>query len=167
MYRNTRTGAPLTLSRDKDGIRAQRYGPLVAMSGTRAVTASGTTWEFDGRGGAQMTDPFRTVDKFERVPPAKPAVADLKTLAGVYASDEAEATLTVDVEGDSLVVKRRPDTTLKLTPVYADAFSAPQLGFVIFRRNAGGRVTELSVVQDRVWDLRFARQTAALKSVSQ
>ena len=54
--------------------------------------------------------------------------------------------------------------TLALQPLH---FKQEQLGFVIFRRNAGGRVTELSVVQDRVWDLRFARQTAALKSVSQ
>ena len=64
------------------------------------------------------------------------------------------------------MIKRRPDTVLKLTPVYADAFEAPQLGLVIFRRD-GGRVTGLSVSQDRVWDLRFVRENAAGRSTSQ
>jgi hypothetical protein len=56
------------------------------------------------------------------------------------------------------VIRRRPDATFKLTPVYADAFDVPRLGLVIFRREAG-RVTALSVVEDRVWDLRFSRST--------
>jgi len=45
-----------------------------------------------------------------------------------------------------------------LKPLYADAFEAPQLGTVIFRRDAAGQVTALSVSQDRVWDLRFLRR---------
>jgi CubicO group peptidase (beta-lactamase class C family) len=166
VYRNTETGMSLELSRDQDGLRAQRYGRLVSASGSRAVAASGATWEFDGRGGARVTDPFGTIDVLERVAPARPTVDELKQLAGTYSSDEAETVLTIAVDGDSLIAKRRPDTTLKLTPVYADAFSAPQLGLVIFRRDASRRVTELSVVQDRVWDLRFARQQPA-RSVSQ
>ena len=74
-------------------------------------------------------------------------------------SDEAEATLVAAIDGESLVLKRRPDTTITLTPVYADGFDAPRLGLVIFRRDASGRVTALGVNQDRVWDLRFVRQT--------
>ena len=91
----------------------------------------------------------------------------LAELAGDYASDEAETTLTVAVEDGSLVVKRRPDTKLALTPIYADVFRSNDLGLVMFRRNAAGRATELSVVQDRVWDLRFVRQPASVKSSSQ
>jgi hypothetical protein len=44
-----------------------------------------------------------------------------------------------------------------LSPLYADAFEAPQLGTVIFRRD-GQRITGLSVSEDRVWDLRFERK---------
>jgi hypothetical protein len=65
--------------------------------------------------------------------------------------------MTAVVENGALVLKRRPDVTIKLTPVYEDAFTAGQLGTVIFRRDATGRVTELHVVQDRVWDLRFSK----------
>ena len=156
----------MQLSRDKDSVRAQRYGLLIPTSGSKAVTAGGATWEFDGRGGARVTDSFGTVDTFERVPAATPTADNLKALAGTYSNDEAETVLTIAVDGDALVVRRRPDTTLTLTPVYADAFSAPQLGLVIFRRDGSRRVTELSVVQDRVWDLRFVRQPPA-RGVSQ
>ena len=178
LYRHTTTGVPLTISRGGDGLRVERgqadgLNPnagqtLVAMSASRFVTATGQTWEFDhsGRGGARMTDRFGTVDAYERVPPAKPSADQLNDLAGTYVSDEAETTLTVAMSADWLVIKRRPDTTLKLTPIYADAFTAPQLGLVIFRRDAarGGRVTALSIVQERVWDLRFAKQSSAMKS---
>jgi hypothetical protein len=146
-----------------DGLNPNAGQPLVAMSASRFVTALRQTWEFDGRGGARMTDPFGRVDAYEKVPSAKPALDQLTELAGTYVSDEAETTLTAAVDGDVLVIKRRPDVTLRMTPVYADAFAAPQLGLVIFRRS-GGRVTALSVVQDRVWDLRFARQMAPVKS---
>jgi hypothetical protein len=58
----------------------------------------------------------------------------------------------------NLVLKRRPDTTLALTPLYSDAFEAPQLGTVICRRDAAQRITALSVSEDRVWNLRFERK---------
>ena len=72
--------------------------------------------------------------------------------------DEAETVLHASVENGRLVLKRRPDTSLALEPLYADAFLAPQLGTVIFRRDANGRITALSVSEDRVWDLRFERR---------
>ena len=167
LYRNATTGVPLTIARDgdvlrvergqPDGLNPQRGQPLVATSASSFVTAMGQKWQLAGRT-LRMTDPFGTVDTYERVTSAKPSIAQLNELAGTYASDEAETTLTVAVNGDALVIRRRPDTTLKLTPVYADAFTAPQLGLVIFRRDAG-HVTALGVVEDRVWDMRFARQS--------
>ena len=72
-------------------------------------------------------------------------------------SDEADTTFKAVVEAGSLVLKRSPDTTMKLTPAYADVFTTPALGGVIFRRAADGNVTALSVTQDRVWDLRFRK----------
>jgi hypothetical protein len=83
-----------------------------------------------------------------------PSAAELTELTGTYVSDEAELTLTVSIENGGLVLKRRPDTTLRLTPLYKDAFTG-SIGTVIFRR---GRTLELSVVQGRVWDLRFTRR---------
>jgi hypothetical protein len=94
---------------------------------------------------------------FEPVPKAAPTAAALASLVGTYTSDEAETTLTVSVANGALTIRRRPDAVFTLAPLYADAFRAPQLGTIVFRRDAAGRVHALSVVEDRVWDLRFAR----------
>jgi CubicO group peptidase (beta-lactamase class C family) len=168
LYRNGGTGVPLTIARvgdalrvergQSDGLNPQRGQSLIATAASRFMTASGQHWEFDGRGGVRAVDALGTVELYERVAPARPTIDQLRELAGTYVSDEAETALIVAQSGESLVIKRRPDATLKLTPVYADAFAVPQLGLVIFHRD-GGRVVGLSVSQDRVWDLRFARQS--------
>lgn len=93
---------------------------------------------------------------FDRVEPAHPIAADLASFAGEYASDEAEMVLRVAVEDGKLVIHRRPDAKIPLTPTYADAFEG-ELGGIRFLRGPKGVVTEMSVSQDRVWDLRFQR----------
>ena len=175
LYRNRTTGAPVTITRAGDALRLergqadgsnpQRGQALVAEAASRFISANGQQWDFDGRGGARVVDALGTVDEFERVAPVQPTADQLRDLTGTYVSDEAEATLTVAVSGGSLVIQRRPDTTLRLTPIYADTFAAPPLGLVTFRRDSR-RVTALSVSQDRVWDLRFSRQNQNGKTTS-
>lgn len=155
LYRHAVTGEPMTIARGEAGLRVQQGPALLATGPSRFVTAAGDTVEV-GEGTARMTDRYGTADSYVRVPPFTPTPADLAPFAGVYLSDEAEVSLEAVVDGQTLVLKRRPDTALRLTPVYADAFSSP-LGTVIFRRE-GTRVNGLSVVQDRVWDLRFNRR---------
>jgi CubicO group peptidase (beta-lactamase class C family) len=89
-------------------------------------------------------------------PPAfRASPEDLKSYAGRYVSDEAETEITIVQDGDGLVLKQRPAFTLPMRPVAKDTFAVPRIGTVTFRRDASGRVDELSVRQDRVWDLRF------------
>jgi hypothetical protein len=170
LYLGDRAGAPAAaqvrevpreLPRN-DGFMYRHTGTGVVLTEARAGATvipgiSGSTWSADGDGRIRVTDPYGTVETYERVPAVKPLGPELNELAGTYASDEAETTLVARVEEGSLVLKRRPGSTIKLTPVYRDAFNAPGLGFVIFRRDGSGRVTALSVNQDRVWDLRFTR----------
>jgi CubicO group peptidase (beta-lactamase class C family) len=158
LYRNTVTGLPVTVEATEGSLRLLPNTTLVLTSGAQFIAPSRTTWTFDGRGGVRSVDPFGRVDTFERVPPARPTSEDLRAFEGTYDSDEAETTLTAKVEADALVITRRPDTRLTLTPIYADAFRAQALGTLIFRRDGTGRVTALSVIQDRVWDLRFTRR---------
>lgn len=151
LYRSTLTGLALTVSREKDTLR-------------------GRTWAFDGRGGAIATDEYGTTETYERVTPWSPAPQDLEAFAGTYVSDDAETVITAVVEAGTLRLKRRPDTTITLAPTYADAFGATQrfsvaqLGTVIFRRDGSGRPSEFSVVQDRVWDMRFSRAKLKTKN---
>jgi len=157
LYRSRQPMGMATVVYDQKGLRVQDVAFLIPASATRFVTSDGYTYKFDGRGQMHTTDEFGTVVVYDRVDPANPSVDQLKELAGRYFSDEVETTLNVVVQGDRLVIQRRPDLTTPLTPVYADAFSGA-LGWVIFRRNASGRVVALSISQPRMWDLPFTRQ---------
>jgi CubicO group peptidase (beta-lactamase class C family) len=91
----------------------------------------------------------------ERDPAYAPDAAALAEFTGVYASEEAETTVTVEVRGGALAVLRRPDDMILLRPHSRDRFQARGgLGLVTFHRDAG-RVVALGVTQDRVWDLRL------------
>ncbi len=90
----------------------------------------------------------------------RPSRVDLAAYAGTYDSDEVETRLVVEVEGDALVVSRRPDARITLRPDARDSFDAPGLGRVTFHRR-GDRIVELGVTEDRVWDLRFTRRPDA------
>lgn len=96
-------------------------------------------------------------------PPAppfpRPTAAQLAALTGTFVSDEAETVLTAVVLDDGvLALKRRPDTVIRLAATAPDVFQAPAIGTITFRRDASGKVTALSVKQDRVFDLVFTRR---------
>jgi CubicO group peptidase (beta-lactamase class C family) len=91
---------------------------------------------------------------------AAPTPANLTAYTGEFYSPDAETTLTVVVEQGRLIALRRPASRIPLVPsaTGADTFSAGGgLGTVRFIRDDGGRVTQLSVQQARVYDLRFDR----------
>jgi CubicO group peptidase (beta-lactamase class C family) len=126
--------------------------PLPALPAANAPRVDITP---DGR--LTVTDQFGSVDRYTKIGPADLAARPLTDYAGTYASDEAEVVMSVAVERDALVLRRRPDTVLSLIPVYADAFRAP-LGFIRFTRDGAGRVTGFTISQDRVWLLPLKRQ---------
>ena len=66
-------------------------------------------------------------------------------MAGEYRNDEAETTLRVAAEADTLVIYRRPN-----------GFNST-LGSVRFIRSVDGKITELRIGEQRVWDIRFQR----------
>ncbi len=149
-WANDTNGLAVTISQGRDGLLLGRT-PLFAQSAMKFVTAGGETLELDARGFRQ-TDMYGTVDEYAKAPAATYTDEQLNALAGTYVSDEAETVLTAVVENHALVLKRRPGVTIALTPTYANAFTADHgLGTVIFDRDG------LRVVQDRVWNLRFAR----------
>lgn len=104
----------------------------------------GTNWSYTNTG-YNLSEAFR------------PEAAHLAAYAGRYVSDEAETEFIVAREGSELMLKQRPDVVRRLRAVEKDVFAVPVVGTVTFRRDAEGRVTALSVRQDRVWDLRFSR----------
>jgi CubicO group peptidase (beta-lactamase class C family) len=81
---------------------------------------------------------------------------DLESYVGRYESDEAEVTYEVALEGETLAVKRRPDTVIRLRATAKDEFDGGQ-GRFVFVRDASGAVKEMSYRGSRVFDMRFGR----------
>jgi CubicO group peptidase (beta-lactamase class C family)/lysophospholipase L1-like esterase len=160
LYRNADRGDVVRIEREGDGLRLGGDSPLFALSTMRLTDGEGMTLEFDGAGGAVMDEGAGAPVLLERVSAAQPTLTELEALTGRYVSDEAETAFTVRVREGALELAQRPATVYRLTPLYADAFDSA-LGTIVFRRDAGGAVTAFSVVQDRVWDLRFRRESAA------
>ena len=150
------TGVPTTIVKDIDGLRLGRTTRLFAISPMAVSTAEHERWELDAYG-VRYTDPFGRLEELRKEGTID-TIKDPGVYAGTYVSDDAETTLTAAVIDGRLVLKRRPDTIIALTRLYPGAFSADHgLGTVIFHWDASGRPSELSVVQDRVWDMRFAK----------
>ncbi len=163
-FRDTRTGQFMELTADGASLRLGGPGgmSLAAMSETEFASPAGVSIVFDGpagsgaRPGATMDTPVADDVRIEPVDGFEPTAADLAAYAGAYHSDEAEVTYWVEVEDGGLVLKDRYGDGQSLAPVYRDAFRRGGSTF-IFRRDDTGRITEASLSQGRVWDLRFER----------
>lgn len=94
----------------------------------------------------------------ERIAESNPSGAALSRYAGIYDSDEIDATYTVALEGGELVLHRRRAEPATLVPTYADAFAADGLLFTFQRR--GGSVVGMTVDAGRTRGLEFARRAA-------
>jgi CubicO group peptidase (beta-lactamase class C family) len=156
MYRRVTVGEPLTIVATKDGLELEGGAELEPQAAGGFVGAGGRTFTFGAGGRLEMKDAFGRTDLFERLSADDLRARPLGDYAGTYGSDEAEVTMAAAVDGDTLVLQRRPDSVIRLTPVYADAFRG-SIGFVTFHRNSAGRVEGFSITQDRVWDLRFKK----------
>jgi hypothetical protein len=104
--------------------------------------------------GGRLRENGMLLEKVERV---TPGAAELQAYAGDYSSDDARATLRFAVQGERLMMQNRPGAWLPLVPTYRDAFNS-NIGVVRFLRDASSKVVEMSVTQDRVWDLRFRKR---------
>ena len=162
LYRSVRDHETLSVGVKDGQLQLDRRGVLKPVSANVfTVGDDGPRAEFDNDVSGKVTRLrlATEVDEgnyYERVDRANPSRAELQGMVGEYASDEAEVTLKVALEQDQLVIHRRPDTKIPLTPTYKDGFSS-SLGSVRFMRDSAGRVTELSIGQQRVWDMRFRR----------
>jgi CubicO group peptidase (beta-lactamase class C family) len=162
LYRSVRDHTVLSVDVKDGHLELDRRGALKPVS-AKSFQASGeesplVEFDTDAAGKARMRlltegDEGNYYEKVERVNPSR---SELESMTGDYVSDEAEVTLTVSLEQNGLVIHRRPDAKMPLTPTYRDGFSS-SLGSVRFIRDAGGHVTEMSIGEQRVWDLRLRR----------
>lgn len=95
---------------------------------------------------------------FDRMEAWTPNATALREFVGEYRTAEAPATWRTATSGDTLLVLGPGRRRIALRPAYKDAFTAPGLGSVVFRRDARGRVAAMSLLMGRVRDMRLARQ---------
>jgi hypothetical protein len=101
---------------------------------------------------------------YTRVAIASPTRAELGAMVGDYRSEEAQVTLKLSLEESGLVIHAYPDSftskpSYHLIPTYEGAFDSSGVS-VRFFHDASGNVTEMSIGENRVWDLRFKRLRA-------
>ncbi|HEX2077742.1 MAG TPA: serine hydrolase domain-containing protein [Longimicrobium sp.] len=160
LYRSTRTGEPMSLVMAEGRLTHGGGQPLVPIApGVFRRGESETRIEMLNATPAlaRVVYPDGDTVVFEAVPAWEPTPAQLAELTGEYQGHEAEATFTVAVEENRLVLRRRPDTVLPLAPAYQDAFTTPEGWLVRFSRFREGRGRALTISVERVRDLFFAR----------
>ena len=162
LYRSVRDHETISVEVKDDHLELDRRGTLKPVSSnvfTLGQNGPRAEFEADASGKIVRLRVATEVDEgnfYEKVERANPSRSDLEAMAGEYTNDEAETTLTVTLEPGGLVIHRRPDTMIGLTPTYKDGFSS-SLGSIRFIRGSDGRVTELSIGEQRVWDMRFKK----------
>ena len=161
LYRSVRSNRTISIA-PKDGHLELdgrvRLKPVSEKSFSSEADGSAVEFDTAAAGKAVRLRVVTDVDEdaYERAERADPSRADLEVLTGEYASDEAEVTLKVALERARLVIRRRPDSVISLTPTFRDGFNS-SLGSVRFIRDSHGRVVEMSIGQERVWDIRLRR----------
>jgi hypothetical protein len=158
LYRNTQTGIPMRLVTTESGVRIDR-GPALIAEAAAAFQLGDVRFELMASGNLRVVEPNGRTVVYARMSPVTPTIGQLVDLRGTYVSDEAESAFVVGTNGAQLEIRRRPDTVLPLTPLWEDAFSNAAPGTVVFRRDDRQRVTALSVITERVWDLRFQKES--------
>ncbi len=171
LYRDRATGGPLTLVADSVGLRIAGWTALVPVGPPAAGRFRSPGGDVEAvfepappgqRAPARLVELDRagdtaTVAVYLPAAPVRPSPAALAAYAGAYAGSDVDATYTVAADSAGLVLRRPPDTVVRLAPTYADVFDARGLGLVRFTRDAAGAVVGLRLTLGRARDLAFAR----------
>jgi CubicO group peptidase (beta-lactamase class C family) len=157
LYVNEQSGRPMPLVEDDQGLKVAGGARLTPLSADRARYGA-DQMAFQGRA-AFMLETFEgNRYLFRRTPLWQPSTARLGSYVGRYYSPEIGVTWRVTFEGGGLVMRLedRPQTVIRMSPLYQDAFNLN--GFLArFRRDATGEITAMSLGSNRVRDLRLKK----------
>ncbi|HYP27799.1 MAG TPA: serine hydrolase domain-containing protein [Blastocatellia bacterium] len=93
----------------------------------------------------------------ERVEPASYTSEQMAQFAGTYYSEEIDATYTISLQGDKLVLRRKNVDDAPLQLLFADTFSSVGSGALSFTRDKQNHISGFLVNTGRVRNLRFNR----------
>ena len=153
-YRRLRDNT-VTHVRAVDGKLIFGSTPLSSAAANQFVSASGVAYHFGDR--LRVVAPTGEV-LYERVEPASPQAAELAAFAGIYESRETRSALTFSVDPGGLRYAIGVQKGHLLKPTFRDTFENESGAAFHFVRDTAGKVTAVSIGEDRVWDLRFERR---------
>jgi CubicO group peptidase (beta-lactamase class C family) len=94
----------------------------------------------------------------ERVEPASYTSEQLAQFAGTYYSEEIDATYTISLQANKLVLRRKNVDEAPLQLLFADTFSSVGSGTLSFTRNNQNQISGFLVSTGRVRKLRFNKK---------
>jgi hypothetical protein len=100
-------------------------------------------------------------ETFVRVQPAALSAERRAAYAGRYVAPEAEAAMTIAVDGEELMARQGPDWSGRLIAADPDVFTIPGTGTFAFDRARGGAITGFRFFSGRLRGLRFEREESA------
>ena len=143
-------------------------GPMLQRQPEGHFTAGTRDFRFDNASSsAEFERSHFLYNDFQyiKMPDFAPTQEQLAEYAGTYTSEESEAVLTLSIRDGVLNLGRGLGRQSQLTPVYQDAFidspSPEGQGrnpmTILFRRNETGRVEEMDLITERVWQLTYIK----------
>ncbi len=162
VYRDSTSDQTVTFRVANGGLTASNGGPqasLVHLGNGRFWHAAAGEFRFERQGERWEVVQYADAWRRFRLDPAGGPAAPLTDFAGEYRSPELGVTYRIEVQGQTLVLRSRPDGRQSFQPAYRDGFqnSGQTLRFM---RDPKGRVTGFRVFAGRARDVRFERMPA-------
>ncbi|MDX2033515.1 MAG: serine hydrolase domain-containing protein [Blastocatellia bacterium] len=133
-------------------LRPLRDGSFLSGS-TKIRFQMGT----DGKPVSVEVDTGEAINRYLAETQWTPTADELKSLAGGWHSDEADASFTIAVEDGKAFFVQRPTTRLQLRPQFKDHFSIGPGQVIWATRDSNGRITKLHYGASRMRDMPFER----------
>lgn len=158
IWRNDVTRSANTIVLDKGELKINGTALMQVADGSFMLNDRKLTFKDGTPITASIANPDGSVTRLTMVSEWKPTSADLNEFTGDWYSEEAQATFTIELEGDKAFIKQRPTMKMPLQPLYKDHFQAQ--GYVVWvTRNASGKIDRLHVGGSRMRDMQFIRAT--------
>jgi hypothetical protein len=157
LYRNERDGSTFYLSVKDKQILLDNGRPLKPLA-ENILTADNFLVRFDGPKGWYIPFSPRDTIPFTKLEPAHPLPKDLEAYTGKYFSAETNSWMTILLDKDTLTFQLKPNESYPLIPTYKDGFKLDTLDAnLAFSRDAGNKITELSISMTRARNVVFKK----------
>jgi CubicO group peptidase (beta-lactamase class C family) len=146
--------------RHMDVQTIERKDNILLNNNTRAIAINGDTLYSDRRWISIKPNRVLIGSGTDTLSYTKVLAPDLSfrsvtALAGIYKSDEAEASYLVEIKNNEVWVNNKPFSAFKLNPSFKDGFFSDGGELYEFKRDKKGKVTQLLVSTGRAMHIPF------------